>query len=125
MGSAAGVIKVAAKRAGVSVDAYKARIIAGEKYCWQCDSWKHNSVFGIDRSRGDGLSAKCVSCRRGPGGKPKNKLTDIARQARNAVNDAVRHGRLSPVKKLPCMDCGKKAMEYDHHRGYERALRRN
>lgn len=37
------------------------------------------------------------------------------------VSAAVRYGLLTPVKKLRCVDCGRRAWEYDH-RNYYRPL---
>jgi hypothetical protein len=48
--------------------------------------------------------------------------------ARSAANVAVRRGDLPRPNDLPCVDCGHvvaddgKRHEYDHHRGYERAM---
>ena len=50
---------------------------------------------------------------------PKRKRNKERLMARRAVNHAVEAGRLARPDSLPCMDCGKKAAEYDHHRGYQ------
>ena len=41
--------------------------------------------------------------------------------ARNAVNAAVKQGSIPSPKTLPCCECGQKAREYHHHKGYDRA----
>jgi len=71
MGSKVGAIKVAAGRLGVSVEEYTAHLESGLKWCHICKSWKPRASFNVDRSRGDGLSAKCQPCIR----VPERKLT--------------------------------------------------
>jgi len=39
-------------------------------------------------------------------------------QARQEVLKATRKGLLPKIKTLNCMDCGKPAQSYDHHKGY-------
>lgn len=70
MGTRIGVMKVAAKRLGLTLQEYEARCAAGLKWCTGCKSWKPAGNFGIDRSRGAGRAARCTDCRRcgsGPG----------------------------------------------------------
>jgi 5-methylcytosine-specific restriction endonuclease McrA len=55
--------KIAAARIGISLAEYIGRIASGEKWCTRCKAWHPRSRFGIDRSRGDGLAAKCLSLR--------------------------------------------------------------
>ncbi len=40
-------------------------------------------------------------------------------QARWAVQNAVRDGKMPRAWSLPCADCSVMASEYDHHKGYE------
>lgn len=61
MGSIVSVQKVAAKRIGISYDEYLLKIIS-EKWCTKCKSWQRKTSFNIDKSRGDGLTAKCHNC---------------------------------------------------------------
>lgn len=56
-----GALKTAAKMAGMSVDDFEARL-ATEKRCTKCKEWRTRDSFGRDRSRSDGLNAKCRSC---------------------------------------------------------------
>lgn len=51
--------KTAAKRIGISLEEYVARIASGEKWCTFCKAWHPRTIFGVDKSRGDGLSASC------------------------------------------------------------------
>lgn len=59
MGSRAGALKVAAGRVGVTVAEYRRHVGAGEKWCTACKAWRPRAQFGADRSRGDGLKARC------------------------------------------------------------------
>lgn len=59
-----GAIKIAAKKAGLSVEQYKALIDQGSKKCSECKEWRPASEFGTDQSRYDGLDTKCCYCRR-------------------------------------------------------------
>jgi hypothetical protein len=40
------------------------------------------------------------------------------KEARQAVRNAVRSGKLPPVKTLKCIRCGNQARDYHHHKGY-------
>lgn len=61
MGSLISVQKVAAKKTGLSYEDYLIKIVA-ENWCSKCKSWKPKIDFGVDNSRGNGLSTKCYSC---------------------------------------------------------------
>lgn len=63
MGSRLGVLKIAARRAGVSLEEYSAAIARGEKWCTGCRRFHPRTAFGPDRSRYDGLSASCAVAR--------------------------------------------------------------
>lgn len=65
-GNLLGAKKRAAAVAGCSLEVYEARLAAGEKRCWRCETWRHTSEFDADRSRGDGIAAECRPCRRVP-----------------------------------------------------------
>lgn len=60
MGSAVGAMKAAATRLGMDVDEYAARVQV-KKWCRPCKVWRPRTAFGVDRSRGDGLSSRCKS----------------------------------------------------------------
>lgn len=62
-GNHKGSVRTAAKRLGLSEAEYRQRVDAGEKYCWACSTWKPWQEFGLDRSRGDGLTAACRLCK--------------------------------------------------------------
>lgn len=43
------------------------------------------------------------------------------KEARSAVNNAIKRGELQPANTLTCVDCGKQARDYDH-RDYSKPL---
>jgi len=134
-----GAIKTAAKKAGVSLDEYIAKVAAGLKYCWPCNSWHDKSVFNIDRSRGDGLAAICKAqqSKRSkaayipahPSLKLPRFLTETRdgdkKQARRRINYLVEQGVIPHPDEVPCSDCADGVWansyrhEYDHARGYD------
>lgn len=121
MGSRLGTLKISAARIGIHFYDYINKINAGLKYCWKCETWKLNELFGIDKTRHDGLNAQCQNCRRPKTGLPKEPTKQsLDKQARWAINHAIAAGRLVKATELPCFDCGKPAREYDHHNGYEK-----
>ena len=123
MGSKLGVMKIAAKKTGLSYEEYTAKTKAGFKWCWKCKSWLQRELFNIDKSRTDGLFATCQSCHRVKVRKKRKNAAPsiyIQNKATNAVRTAIRQGRISKPSKLPCFYCGKRAAEYHHYLGYER-----
>ena len=71
--------KTAAKRIGVTLTEYMARLDAGEKWCTDCKAWHDRDLFPTDKSRGDGLAASC----RGRAIRiPRMPLTDDERRAK-------------------------------------------
>ena len=123
MGSALGVLKVAAKRTGLSFDEYQAKLAEGLKWCTAHRDWHLRSAFPIDRSRGDGLKAKCLAA---DWGRPRGYRDPLKEKARRAVGVAVRFKKLPHPNMLPCFDCGHEwraecppRHEYDHYLGYE------
>lgn len=137
MGSALGCRKVAAARAGVSVEEYVARVESGEKWCTGCKEWHSRAAFGDDASRSDGLAASCLVARKARhaivyvkrGRRSTRGVFRAAtrdgdkRQARARVNHAVDVGQIPDPNSLPCADCGhvysgQTRHEYDHYLGY-------
>lgn len=59
-----GAIKVAAKRIGITVEEYTDKVANGLKWCHKCKSWEPTARFNTDKSRWDGLTAKCQDCTR-------------------------------------------------------------
>jgi hypothetical protein len=139
-GRALGVLKGAARKAGVTFDEYQRRRASGEKWCLRCKAWQPVGQFGLDSSRYDGLSASCLSGRRrfheqtftpipeherrpmGPA--PHDARDGDQKQARHRINREVRRGIRPHPNLLPCVDCGhiwkphQKRHEYDHYLGY-------
>lgn len=122
MGTYRGALKGAAKRIGVPFTEYMNRLESGEKWCTMCKKWHPLSAFNRDRTRGDGIKARCkVSQRSWPIG----YRDPLKQKARNRLSYAVRRGRIPRANKVPCTDCGhiwkpgERRHEYDHYRGYD------
>jgi 5-methylcytosine-specific restriction endonuclease McrA len=60
-----GARKIAARKAGVSVEEYAALRDAGRKWCYACKVWRPVIDYQADRSRSDGLACLCIPCRTG------------------------------------------------------------
>lgn len=75
--------KIAAKRIGVTLETYIARLSIGEKWCSRCRSWHSRYIFQRDASRYDGLAASCR-----PLPQPKRPFT--AQERRERANAAYR-----------------------------------
>ncbi len=142
MGSALGVEKVAAARIGCSHAIWLQQRALGLRWCTRCKEWHAASVFGEDRTRGDGLAAHCLASRHtgNPigwhGTPPINPATGRSgpapypprhsdkKQARQRINVEVREGRRPHPNTLPCADCGHvwtkdgRRHEYIHHLGF-------
>lgn len=89
----AGAIKIAAKKVGVALEEYQAKIAAGLKHCRECRLWLTVASFVTDRSRYDGLASRCKLCSRG--GPKQLRLirptpSEIQRH-RYATDEAYRH----------------------------------
>jgi len=121
VGSAIGALRTAAARTGLSTAAYQARLDNGEKWCIGCKGWHPRANFQRDRTRGDGLKARCVIACRGQRHTPRAAPQEAAHRA---VEVAVRYSRLPRANTLPCTDCGhiwkpgERRHEYDHYLGY-------
>lgn len=134
--STTSIDRTAATRVGISVDEYRALRRSGLKYCWRCRSWRPVSGFGPDASRGDGLAARCSSCRRRPRQVPLITPTAAERdRLRYATDERYRlerrqhaHARKRGVAPLPiegietlmerfaglCAYCPAPATTWDH-----------
>lgn len=137
-GAAIGVLKTAAKRAGLAVDVYRSLVASGRKFCWRCRAWHPREVFTADRTRTDGLNSSYSESRNRAersGYKPRPRISKRGafyaetrdgdkRQARARVNHHVDVGLLPDPNDLPCADCGhsyrdgERRHEYDHYLGY-------
>ncbi len=123
MGSALGARKVAARRRGLTLDQYEARLASGLKWCTRGKHWRPGVQFMSDVSRGDGLSTDCAAC------KVRHNIVRRRQEpekksARNRVHNRIKKGRWKNASAYPCFDCGRvwkdgdRPHEYDHHRGY-------
>lgn len=141
MGSKLGVMKIAAKRSGLTLAEYQARIARGLKRCTFCEEWKSKTLFATDSTRWDGLTQGCIECRNarskelydpigalfhlpmGPQRIPRRK-GDKA-QAKSRINHDVRLGLRPNPNSLHCVKCGHKGTdkrhEYHHVMGYSEA----
>lgn len=119
-GTEIGALRTAAIRVGLSVDDYRARISAGQKWCTGCKAWHDIRAFPRDRTRGDGRRAKCLVADHGRSRWPRDPQRE---RARRAVAYQVRLGNLLRPDALACRDCGHvgadRRHEYDHYLGYE------
>jgi hypothetical protein len=137
-GTPQGALKSAARRVGISVDAYLDRISRGLSYCWRCSNWHPSSDFNKDSSRWNGLETSCrasISAARKAAYRPHprqaagRRIADAreqdGRQARARVRYLVKAGVLPDSNDLPCSDCGhvndpgERRHEYDHYHGYD------
>ena len=62
-----GAAKIAASKAGCTLEEYQSRCASGMKWCYKCRQWKLRAAFSKDASRFDGLTPVCKLCRNGPG----------------------------------------------------------
>lgn len=126
----------AARKLGLSLAEYRARIARGLKHCLLCREWHPRGEFGTDLSRYDGLTSSCRGARnarqrqdyaprpRPPKGRFYAQPREQDRtQARHRVNYYITAGLLSVPNDLPCTDCGHeydgvRRHEYDHYLGY-------
>lgn len=131
-----GSLKIAAKKCGLALDEYMARIESGEKRCTKCKQWKSTGEFNADSTRHDNLCPSCRDCQNKRGRDSYTPKPNISRmgkrvnprdgdkvQARAWANLLVKNGKLPHPNEVPCTDCGHiydrtRRHEYDHHRGY-------
>lgn len=119
MGSYLGVMKIAAGKAGCSLEEYEINVLRGLKWCTRCRVWHERDQFGIDKTRTDGKAAQCLVGRKSlfkdtyvpiPRVSKLGKRFVPARdgdkcQARARVNQMVRGGLLPDPNNVPCSKC--------------------
>ena len=59
-GTKDGAVKMAAGKLGVSVDEYRKRKAAGDRWCWSCKMWKLAAQFPQNSGYPGGVSGKCL-----------------------------------------------------------------
>lgn len=101
-----GAMKVAAQRVGIDIEEYKARVAGGQKWCFQCRSWRVLDDFGQDSTRFDGRAARCLHCvrvkeRKSTKGRPSPFKGRTHTPEAKAQMSAVRRGRPNPRKGVP------------------------
>ena len=62
MGSPSGAEKSAATKTGVTVQEWRRRRTAGERWCYCCRRWLPRGRFNRDASRSGGHASNCRSC---------------------------------------------------------------
>ena len=127
MGSRLGILKLSAKRLGISFDDYIRKTELGLKWCYLCRLWLPHTRFGIDRRRRDKTAARCRDCQRefnraAYSPKRVERRCNDKLQARARINADVRMGLRPDPNNLHCAACGHKGYdrrhEYHHHLGY-------
>jgi len=124
-----GVIKIAAKKAGLTAGEYINHIANGLKKCTICKQWKPIDEFCSDKSRHDGRASKCVVCAKSlwriksmRNVKRAPRRDGDKRQAKSRINHDVNLGLRPNANDLFCSICGHKGddrrHEYHHIQGY-------
>lgn len=130
-----GAIKIAARKAGLSVPEYTNRIANDLKKCTICKQWKNkNDAFLKDKSRHDGISPRCIICSKAIW-RRRSMMSKISKkrivrrdgdkiQARARINSDIEMGFRPNPNDLYCSLCGHKGgdrrHEYHHILGYEK-----
>ena len=110
-------MKLAATKAGVTVEELIQKRSDGLKHCYKCSEWRSTDDFCSDKSRADGLSALCRLCRNVPPNERKNwkgRVSTFKGKTHTAEAKAkmseVRKGKTSPKKGIPRSDKDKDAI---------------
>lgn len=125
--------KTAAKRIGIPIEVYMSKKADGLKWCTKCKDWHPIERFGIDRSRGDGRCAHCLSTKKVLSHEEKRKRINAryrryyATKAGELIRSRVyaRKRNMDPVSPRTrelvfgqfhevCAYCGGKATTIDH-----------
>lgn len=136
MGSAVGGLKRAARTAGCTYEEYLSQKALGLKWCLMCKQWKAESLFGVDKTRGDGRDTKCCDCRKVLYKKSYEPRPRVSKkgfrfveardgdkeQARARVNLKVQTGQIPNPTAIACSQCQHigedRRHEYHHFKGY-------
>lgn len=116
----------AARRVGLTVDEYQARVVQGLKFCTNCKTWHPLEDFGSDASRSDGRAAHCrISKRAGQrdryiprlradGQRHAPARDGDVKQARRRLTHLIAIGRVPHPSKLACVKCGHTGTDRQH-----------
>lgn len=63
MGSSAGAVKIAARKIGISPEAYQRHLDAGELWCCGCRAFHAANEFAINANRSTGRDERCRKAR--------------------------------------------------------------
>ena len=100
------------------------------KVCTKCGEEKPREAFDKNRSKKDGLQPWCRACvaayHQTDAHREVQRKSNARRslkwpakqQARSAVSDAVKLGRIDPASAFTCV-CGQSAKQFHHFAGYE------
>lgn len=98
-----GAIKSAAKKIGITPQEWKRKVRNNEAWCYCCKSWVSRGMFGVDKSRGNGLASSCKRC---------VSIKSIASKYQISVDEA----RRLRSGKLKCDICDRtQKLEVDHN----------
>ncbi len=126
----AGALKIAAKKAGLTLQEYINKLNNNYKKCGVCEAWLEKTYFNKDLSRHDKLNSKCKECSKAiwrfAAINRKNKRQPIVdankKKARSRINSDVESGIRPHPNTLYCALCGHfgkgRRHEYHHPLGY-------
>ena len=102
------------------------------KICSKCGKEKDEDEFSRQRHTRSGRRANCKNCERiyrkqSENYKRAKRLCDLKQRilrpdnvrARWAVNHKIENGKLPRINTQYCAECGKQAIHYHHHNGYD------
>lgn len=138
MGSKLGVLKLAAKKCGISLEQYREKTAQNLKRCTFCEEWRPIDTFAADASRWDGRTQGCIECRNSRSRESYDPISDLFRlpygphrilrragdkeQAKSRINHDVSLGLRPNPNVLHCVKCAHKGTdrrhEYHHVMGY-------
>jgi hypothetical protein len=102
-GRALGAQKSAANKAGCSVEVWRERRAAGERWCYRCRAWNGVAGFARDRTRRGGYAPICKPCN-----------SDRSTRSRYGLSED-EFARLQAVGACPICQRSGVPMEVDHN----------
>lgn len=102
-----GAALVNARRLGLTIEAYRARVSSGSAWCTGCKTWHELESFGSDKSRPDGRAATCREFRQQrsrdsyiPTARKSTKGRKMTTEQRARMS-AAKRGQPSPKRGIP------------------------